>query len=161
MIRVEADRSNFATRHDGCAMPAGMAGDEPAGHPLDRLRGGGGADRFCAWAGRSGRRVIFSVMKLDPGRCADALPADARLIALAVRRDLSQGARRRVLWATALDGHGDDAAVRSAVEGLASGGDAEIHLHWLLEEEGSETLLADLGFPRLAATACRGWRRAG
>lgn len=118
-----------------------------AASPDQRVRGlsgGGAADRFCAWAGRSGRRYIFSVFALG----SDAIPLAPKAIALLVRRPAT--GPRRVMWAERLETEDRAAAVMRAAAGQAGPEASEIHLHVLsVELEARRAAFADLAFPCL------------
>ncbi len=122
-------------------------GPERGDIPIAGAGGGGAADRFCAWAGRSGRRIVFSVVGLDPEALAVDLPLGS--IVLAVRRGRPGG--RKVLWAENLSDDAVRAAVRSAAAVLAAEGECELHLHAAaIDAAARRAIIADLAFPRLA-----------
>ncbi len=120
--------------------------------PIRDLSGSGAADRFCAWAGRSGRRYIFSVFALGPIPLAPRTFALApKAIALMVRRPAT--GPRRVVWAERLETEDAAAAVMRAAAGQAGPEASEIHLHVLsVEPEARRAAFADLAFPRLGST---------
>lgn len=121
---------------------------------LEGLSGTAVADRFCAWAGRSGRRYIFSVFALDAQADAASVPLARNAIALMVRRP-AQGSRR-VVWAERIETEETVAAVRRAAAQAGPEG-REIHLHFLSVEPGERrAAFADLALPRLEPAEPRG-----
>ena len=109
------------------------------------VAGTGAADRFCAWAGRSGRRVIFTVVASGPDGDVVGLSG----ILLGVKREAGG---RRVLWRTVLSGHGLTGAQRHAIARLRQEGCGELHLHNVVGDAAScEGIAADLDLPRLEA----------
>lgn len=122
-------------------------GETGRAHPLEGLRGSGLADRFCAWAGRSGARSIFSVIALDGMVRLEDLPLGACMIVLGVRR---QAGQRRVLWSAAVPAGGPTATLRLEVAALMAMGDGELHLHLLAAHPAERNaIVTDLGFTRL------------
>lgn len=116
--------------------------------PLRTLSAGSAADRFCAWAGRSGRRYIFSVFALGPSARAVTLPLAPQSIALMVRRPAT--GPRRVLWAERMETKDGVAAVMQAAARHAGPEPSEIHLHVVaIEAEARQAAFADLAFPLL------------
>lgn len=112
-------------------------------HPC---RQNGTADRFCAWAGRSGRRYIFSVLTLDAAASETAVRLPSKAIVLLVRRPAA--GRRRVLWAERIETEGEMAAVVEAATEQAGAAENEIHLHvGTVEEQARRAAFADLAFP--------------
>lgn len=123
---------------------------------LEGLSGTAVADRFCAWAGRSGRRYIFSVFALDAQADAASVPLARAAIALMVRRP-AQGSRR-VVWAERIETEETVAAVRRAAAAAQAGPEGhEMHLHFLSVEPGERrAAFADLALPRLEPAEPRG-----
>ena len=95
------------------------------------------SDRFRAWRGRSGRRYVFSVFRVEAG--LDHLPLEAEAVVIAVLRN-PDGTRHR-LWVdeTGRDPHRFFRSDR--IRSLAARPNAELHLH----------LLADTDLERQAA----------
>lgn len=133
-----------------------VTGREGRVHPLAGLSGSAVADRFCAWAGRSGRRYIFSVFAIDRQVEAAALPLARHAIALMVRRPAAGS--RRVLWAERIETEEAVAVVRRAAMAAQAGQESsEIHLHFLSVEAGErQAAFTDLAFPRYDPAEPRG-----
>lgn len=130
------------------AMLGALSVPDSPDRPVRGLSGRGAADRFCAWAGRSGRRYIFSVFTLGPDLGSTAVPLAPKAIALIVRRPAA--GPRRVLWAERTETEDGTAAVMRAAAEQGGPEATEIHLHLLaIETEARRAAFADLAFPRL------------
>ena len=139
-------------------LAAGLCPGTPD-RSLREPSGRGPADRFCAWAGRSGRRYVFSVFAL--GSDAAAVPLVPKTIALMVRPPVA--GPRRVLWAERIETEDDVAAIMRAAARQADRETAEIHLHALsIETEARRAAFVDLAFPAAdLAEQPSGFRLAG
>lgn len=107
--------------------------------PLSGLSGSTLAERFRTWRGRSGRRYVFSVFRLEDG--LDRVPVGAGAVAVAVVRRAD--GTRRLLW---VDETGDDphAFLRTArVRALAERADGELHLHLLAATPAARRVVLD------------------
>ncbi len=126
---------------DGDDLAATLGGSDA---PLLGLAGSSVADRFRSWTGRSGKRYVFSVFRLDDtARFADWLPTDGGAVVIAARRDRASTLTPLFIEST---GRCPQAFARSEhIRALLSKGGCEIHVH-LLASNATErqAIVADL-----------------
>lgn len=131
--RVPARRSSPSRCRPARACGAGSDA------PLAGLASSPLSDRFRNWRGRSGRRYVFTVFRLDAG--LDRLPVEADAVVIAVLRE-PDGTRRR-LW---VDETGHDPRAffgAERVRFLAARSGAELHVHLLAETAADRRAVAD------------------
>ncbi len=107
--------------------------------PLAGLSSSTLSDRFRSWRGRSGRRYVFSVFRLESG--LERLPVDAEAVVIAVLHEVD-GTRRK-LWVAET---GDDPHhfFRSdRLRSLAARPDVELHLHLLAVTASDRRAIVD------------------
>jgi hypothetical protein len=105
------------------------------------LAGSSAADRFRAWTGRSGRRYVFSVYRIEAG--LDRIPTEAAAVVIAVER--VGGGARRLLWADHTGGCAKTFMRGERVTALLRQAGFEIHLHLLAADEAERrSIVSDL-----------------
>lgn len=80
------------------------------------------ADRYCAWASRTGDRLVFAVRPLAPTN--DGWASVAPGVLLGVQHEAGV---RRVVWSTVVGGGGHALRLHRAVADLRRSGCGELH----------------------------------